>query len=376
MAHDYGEGTIYQEGKGRWRAALVIDGKVVRRRAKSEREAKALLKQLRQQRQDGLNVGDGQQSLARWLQHWLDVILPGKDLKARTLDTHRYMVEHYIIPKLGEIKLAKLTPQHIDRWQRTLREQGLSVGTITNARRRLRTALEVARKRKLISDNVVSLTENLREPVRRLEPGTSVLTEEQIKQLLTELRTHRLYALYVLAASLGLRMAEVMGLRWAAFDAEQGTLIIREQLQRIGGEIHREFSTKSGKHRTLYLSARHIDVLQAHRERQAQERQLFGELWQGQDLIFVSANGTPLEAGALRRQFKRSLVRAGLPKVTFHSLRHSAGSIMLANGAQLVDVSKILGHANPSITARIYSHSYETGQRHAVLLAANALFDA
>jgi integrase len=371
----HGDGTIYYEAsKGRWRAALVIDGKTIRRSAKTEREAKAKLKQLREQRDQRLNLGDGQQTVMQWLKHWIETILPAKELKAKTLASHRYIVEHYITPYLGKYKLIALTAQHIDQWQRTLKDKGLATGTITNARRRLSTALEIARKRKLVSDNVVSLTESLREPVKRLEPGESVLTEEQIRQLLAELANHRLYALYALACSLGLRQAELMGLRWPVLNLAEGTLVVKEQLQRIDGTIHREKTTKGGKSRTIYLSAAHTAILTRHREQWEQERALFGELWQGEDLIFVSEDGTPLEAGALRRQFNRALARAKLPHVTFHSLRHAAGSIMLANGAHLVDVSKILGHANPSITAKIYSHSYEDGQRTAVAIGAKALF--
>jgi integrase len=371
---DYGEGTVYEESKGRWRAALVIDGKIVRRRANSEREAKALLKDLRQQRDDGLNVGDGQQTLSQWLDHWLDTILPAKELKPKTLSSHRFIVDHYITPHLGKHKLVNLTAQHIDQWQGKLKAQGLATGTITNARRRLNTALEIARKRKLVSDNVVSLTEALREPVKRMEPGKSVLDEHQVKLLLGALADHRLYALYALACSLGLRQAELMGLHWPSLNLAEGKLTIKEQLQRIDGEIHREQSTKGGKDRTLFLSEAHQAILIKHLERWEQEKAQFGDLWRGEDFMFVSADGTPLEAGALRRQFYRALKRAGLPQVTFHSLRHSAGSIMLSNGANLVDVSKVLGHSNPSVTARIYSHSFEEGQRQAVVIAAKALF--
>jgi integrase len=374
MQRDYGDGTIYQEKGGRWRAALVIDGEIVRRRAGSEREAKAILKELRQQRDEGLNVGTAQQTLAQWLEHWLTTILPGKEIKPKTLASHRYIVEHYIVPHLGKHKLIRLTAQHIDQWQRKLQQHGLATGTITNARRRLHTALDIARKRKLIPDNPVALTESLREPVKRLEPGVTVLTEQQIKTLLDELRHHRLYALYALAVSLGLRQAELMGLRWGSINLEEGTLVVREQLQRIGGQIHREKTTKGGKDRTLYLSDAHKEILRQHQGRHNAEKAAFGELWRGEDLVFVSAESTPLEAGALRRQYKRALARAKLPIMTFHSLRHSAGSIMLAHGAQLVDVSKVLGHANPAITAKIYSHSFEDGQRAAVVAASNALF--
>lgn len=164
-----------------------------------------------------------------------------------------------------------------------------------------------------------------------------------------------------------------MGLRWPALNLEAGTLVVREQLQRIGGELHREPTTKGGKDRTIYLTKQQTSLLATHKDRQVTEREILGESYTGGELIFVSEDGTPLESGALRRQFKRGLARAGLPAVSFHSLRHSAGSIMLANGAQLVDVSHVLGHASPAITAKIYAHSYEAGQRATVELAAKAL---
>lgn len=372
-----GNGTVYNEGKGRWRAAIVIDGKTIRRRAKTEKEAKALLADLIKQRDQGLDIQRGTQTLQEWCEFWFATILPGKHVKPRTLQGHRYIVEHYVLPYLGKLQLAKLTAQHIDTWQAKLRNQGLATGTITNARRRLSTVLEIARKRHLVAENVVSLTEPIREPTRRKEEGIDYLNEEQIKRLLQQLQQegHRLYALYAIACTLGLRQAELMGLRWSSLNLTEGTLLIKEQLHRIAGKSYREKSTKGGKARTIHLTASHITLLKQHQAQQAQEKEHAGELWQGEDLIFVSEDGTPLEGGALTRQFKRALARSGLPNVPFHSLRHSAGSIMLANGAELTNVSKILGHAHPGITARIYSHSFEEGERKAVEISAKTLLD-
>lgn len=371
---DDGEGSVYQDEQGRWRAALIVDGKLVRRRAKTEKEAKAKLKELIALRDQRLNISDGQQLLRDWCEFWLSTILPAKQVKPKTLEGHRFIVETYITPHLGHHRLARLSAQHIDEWQRKLREQGLSTGTITNARRRLHTALELARKRKLVADNVVSLTEAPTEPVKRKEPGVTVLTEEQIQTLLGQFRAenHRLYAFYALACTTGMRQAELMGLRWGSINFEAGTLKVREQLQLIDGKLHRESTTKGGKDRTLYLTSDQIAFLKAHKERQVQERTILGE-WSGEDLVFTSEDGTALRSAGLGRQLHRALLRAGLPRVTFHSLRHSAGSIMLAHGAQLVAVSRVLGHANPSITAKIYSHSFEDGQRQAVTLIATAL---
>lgn len=379
-----GEGSVFEEAPGRWRAQLVIDGKLHRRRAKSKREAHQKLKELEQQRDARLNVGDGKQLLEEWVRHWLANIL-APQVKAKTLETHTYVCEHYVLPikpaggglALGKRPLYRLSAQHIDEWQAALRARGLSESTIANARRRLSSALEAARKRKLVPENVVKLTD----APSAAAADKTVLDEGQLNTLLDSLRDHRLYALYALTAATGMRFSELAGLRWPAVDLKAGALTVREQLQRIKGEdgkrrLHRETpkgrKTEKPKIRTLYLTPELIAILQAHLARQRRER-LSLPAWQGEDLVFTSEDGTPLESGATLRQLKRALKRAGLPEVTFHSLRHSAGSVMLANGAQLAAVSYVLGHANVAITARIYAHSFEKERREAVAASSSAL---
>ncbi|MEI7644902.1 MAG: tyrosine-type recombinase/integrase [Chloroflexales bacterium] len=370
-----GEGSAYEEVPGRWRAALVIDGKTVRRRAKTEKEAKRKFKELERLRDARLNMGEGKQTIEAWITHWLTVLLPGKQAKPKTIQGHTYICAHYITPYLGTHQLVKLTAQHIDEWQAILRAKGLSEGTVANARRRLSAALEAARKRKLVPENVVKLTDA---PTSAARPQT-VLDEPQIVKLLDSLADHRLYAFYALAIATGMRQAELFGLRWPAVNLEAGVIIVREQLQRIKGQdgkrqIHREKSTKGGKDRTIPISSEVVALLRAHRVRQMQERLILGDRYHGGDLVFTSEDGTPLEGGAVLRQFKRALVRAELPEVTFHSLRHSAGSIMLAHGAQLEAVSDILGHSSSAITSGIYAHSFDDERRDAANVASSALF--
>ena len=377
---DDGDGTVYQEGPRRWRAELVIDGKKVKRSSTTEKGAKAKLKELRALRDARLNVGEGKQTLSAWSRFYLTTILPGKQVKPMTLEGHTYVIGHYILPYLGHHQLIKLNAPHVDEWQQELRAKGLSEGTIANARRRLSAMLAAACKRKLVPENVVKLTDKpLSTPRRR-----DVLDTAQLTHLLAMLLAegHRLYALYVLAAALGLRQGELMGLRWPAVDLSAGTLIVREQLQRIKGpdgkrRLHREDSTKGTREqeriRVLHLSPELVAVLVAHLARQRQEKLILGDAWRGEDLVFTSEDGTPLEGSALGRQFKRALRRAGLPEVTFHSLRHSAGSVMLANGAQLIAVSEVLGHSSVAVTARIYAHSFDEGRKQAVAASASAL---
>ena len=369
-----GTGSIYPDAAGGWRAQLTINGKMVRRRAKTRREAHAKLRELEQLRAAQINLTDGKQTVKTWCGFWLDTLLPGKQAKLKTIEGHRDTCEHYIYPHLGEISLIKLTAQHIDAWQQALRAKGLSEGTVANARRRLSAALEAARKRKVVGENVVLLTDAPTAVASR----RAVLNEAQVVRLLDTLAEHRLYALYALAVTTGLRQAELMGLRWPAVDLPRGELEVREQLQRIHDadgkpQLHRETPKTAAGHRSIPLITEQIEFLTRHQAAQQRERDLLGKAWAGEDLVFTNEDGKPLESGALYRQFKRALARAGLPAVTFHSLRHSAGSIMLAHEASLIAVSHILGHSSPAVTAKIYAHSFDEGRRQAVAAAVAAI---
>ena len=91
------------------------------------------------------------------------------------------------------------------------------------------------------------------------------------------------------------------------------------------------------------------------------------------ELLFITERGAPINDRNLLRTLHRACARARVPRVSLHSLRHSAGSVMLAHGAQLVDVSAILGHSSPLITAKVYAHSFDAGKRQAANSASAAL---
>ena len=106
------------------------------------------------------------------------------------------------------------------------------------------------------------------------------------------------------------------------------------------------------------IGAGAMDALRRQKERQDLERAVAGKRWQEHGLIFSTTVGTPMDAHNLRKDFIAVLQQAGLPAVRFHDLRHSAASLMLNHGVPVLVVSKILGHANPSITLNIYGHLY------------------
>jgi integrase len=376
-----GEGSVYQDGDG-WRAELVISGRTVKRRAKTERDARKKLAQLRADRDAGLKVGTGSQKLKDFQTYCLDVVAPLEGLKPYTIMNYRQIYGHYIWPELGEIALDRLTSEDVERWGVKLVAAGLAQGTIDTILRRLNASLNLAVARKLIRENVAARVK-VRAPVAAITDDDYIepyLDPAQSRVLLTSITGHRLYALFIVAVTLGLRQGEIIGLRWSRviLDGPTPRIEVREQLQRLPGAekgtrtLHRETpkgrrGKPSASRRDVRLTPLHVTILKAHRTRQAAEKLALGEAWAGEDLVFTSMAGTPLMGERLRMQFKRMLERAELPIVTFHSLRHTAGSLMLAAGAQIVNVSRVLGHSSVLITARIYAHSFAEGEYEAIV---------
>jgi integrase len=92
-------------------------------------------------------------------------------------------------------------------------------------------------------------------------------------------------------------------------------------------------------------------VLRSHRVRQIEARLAAGAAWRDQDLVFTNPVGGPIEPVLLHRDFQRVLRKAGLPTIKFHALRHSAASLMLAQGVPLKTIQEILGHSSIAMTS-------------------------
>jgi len=198
----------------------------------------------------------------------------------------------------------------------------------------------------------------------RYEHGEmKVLDEGQINQFLLAAIDSPYVALYHLAVKTGMRMGELLGLMWSDLQWGSGRLYVQRQLQDVRGMgcFFQEPKTRSGR-RTIQLGEGTIQALREQSEFQQIHREIAGQRWQENDLIFPSKIGTPLNPSNLRLDFNRVVERSGVPRVRFHDLRHSAASLMLNNGIPVIVVSKILGHAKPSITLDIYGHLYNEMQ--------------
>lgn len=362
------EGSIYQREKdGRWVGAISLGWEGGKRRRKTvygatQAEVIDKLETLRSDIRQNMPVTDARLTVGKFLNEWLEHIEPNENgegtIRRSTFVGYEVMVRLHIIPALGHIRLAKLSPRDVERFLRDKREKPtkgkkvLSPRTVQLIRVVLRLALQQAVSWGMVGRNVVDLTRGPSVPQRKVNP----LTADQVRIFLDGVKGDRLEALYVTAFSLGMRQSELLGLRWSDVDLDAGTLNVAQTLERVKGgrQFNRPKSDRSN--RTLAMPAITVKALKAHRARQNEEKLALGKNWKDLGLVFTSTLGTPLDHRNVLRTYQRHLERLGLPAQTFHDARHACASLLLAQGVPLRTIMEVLGHSQIGITANTYAH--------------------
>jgi len=350
------EGSIYRRKDGRWAGAInlgYIGGKLKRKTVygATRKDVQDRLTHLLSDKQRGLPVVGEKQTVGDFIADWLESwVRP--TVRPKTFSSYDDTARLHLIPTLGQIRLAKLTPQHIQSLLNERLRSGLSPRTVAYIRSILSIALARALKLGLVQRNVVQLVDRPNVARHEIQP----LTVEQSRALLTAARDHRLGALFSVALALGLRKGEALGLRWQDVDFESGSLVISGALQRIGGALVRTETKNNSSRRMLRVPAAALRALREHRVKQMEERLLAGEKWQDCGLVFTTTHGTPLDPRNVLRHFARVLNAAGIAHVRFHDLRHSCATLLLAQGVPARVVQDILGHSAIRVTMDVYSH--------------------
>jgi integrase len=371
-----GEGSTFERSDGRWCAQLDLGWQNGRRSRKyiygaTEKEVQDKLLSARIDHANGLPVVVERQTVEQFLRDWLETVVK-PSVRVTTFVSYEQVVRTYLVPGLGRLRLRQLGPQHV-QWMlnRHLSAGRLKPRSVAYIRLVLRVALNQARKWNLVSRNAAELAEPPRLERFRIEP----LSPDQARALLEAASGSRLEALYAVALACGLRMGEILGLRWQDIDLEHGQIVIARALQRQKGHGLVLTETKTDRsRRTVALPTPLIESLRVHRIRQVKERLAAGSRWHDRGLVFASTVGSGLEPRNLHRAFKAVLTKAGLPDIRFHDLRHSAASLMLAQGIHLRVVMEVLGHSSISVTANTYSHVMPSLMQDAAEKMAGVLF--
>ncbi len=352
-----GEGSIYRRGDGRWVAAVSLPGR--KRKAlygRTYEEVREKLLKARHDLQQGLPLSGNRQTLGTFLRTWLDD--HKKPILAhKTFISYDSILRNHLLPEVGNVRLAKLNPQHIDRYLAKKRREGLAEKYLQQHFAILRHSLNQAVKWGYIGRNPAALVTAPKPRPYKIKPLTGV----DVEKLLAAATGSRLEAMYVVALCTGLRRGEILGLRWQDIDFEEKIIRPSYQLQRINNEGLRLFDLKTEESkRPIAMPEFVAAALKRRKTGQKEERLFAGSKWQETipGLVFTTSIGTPIDPDHLvHRDFKQTLKRAGLPhSVRFHDLRHSCATFLASKGVHLKTIQETLRHSRYQTTADIYTH--------------------
>lgn len=329
------EGTIGKRQDGRWWARYFAGGKRKAIYGKTREEVAKELAKAIAQRDRGQSLASPKLTVSEYLKSWLEEsVLPS--VSTRTYTRYNQHVNN-IIPFIGAVPLQKLNPGHVEVLKNRLLVK-LSHSGASQTLVCLSSALEQAMRWEMLTRNPVKA-------VRRPKPDIdehSCLTEDQAARLVEHVRGTRHEALYLLALKTGMRQSELADLRWKDVNSKEVSL-----------GAH---ATKTRKGRTIRLTAGLPEALERHKKITAAERLAYPGKWERGDLVFPSRTGKRADGSLILRELKQHLKEAGLPQIRFHDLRDTCATLMLRSNIPLNVVAKILGHKDPAITLRRYSH--------------------
>jgi integrase len=362
----HGEGSIHKRKDGRWAAAVELGYANGKRKRKtvyaSTRSAVAQkLTGLLKAQQDGVPIPRDRQTVAGFLDDWLEAVRPA--VRPRTWQRYEEYVRIHVRPGLGSLLLAKVEPRHLQHLYAERQGAGLSARSVGHMHRMLHKAFGQATRWGITVRNITDLVD----PPRAAHVEMRTLSPAEAERFLDATRGDPLEALYVLAITAGLRQGELLGLRWREVDLDGRTIRVIGALQNIPGHGLTIVEPKSTKSRRLVTIGRlATDALRRHRAVQLAERLRLGSTYNDHDLVFPNGLGKPMNpSNLLTRSYHPLLAQAGLPRMRFHDLRHTAATLLLGEGVHPKVVSEMLGHSTITVTLDLYSHVTPTMQQQA-----------
>ena len=356
------ERGIYRQQNGTYGVYLLIQGKprfkTVGRKLSEARRQRDLLSAKAQQGELPAPMRITFAKLAEtWIEGFAAQVASG-ERSERTLEHYRYHLDRHLLPALGKRPLQELTTDDCAQLIATLRAKGLAPKTIAGALVPLGRILALALRRGIITDNPLRRLEQSERP-RIHKREQRALSHQEIARLL-QACPPRYRPLLATALYTGMRLSELTGLTWQDVDLAAGLLHVRHQLSRarIDKPARRVRLKTQAAVRDIPLPPQLAALLKRHKLASSHS----GE----HDYVFTTSLGTPLGyRNVERRGLGRAAERAGLndeaqPRLRVHDLRHTFASHLIIDlRLDVAQVSRILGHARPSITLDTYTHLFD-----------------
>jgi integrase len=287
----------------------------------------------------------------------------------KTLERYNELIKNQVQPHIGHRPIQKLRPIELTNLYATLIRDGLAPRTVGHVHRLLHRAFCDAVTSDILTKNIVSSVNPPKVPEEEIE----IVREDGIKPLLQKLRDRPLYMITTLALATGMRRGELLALRWQDVDLDGGSIGVERSLEETrAGLRFKSPKTKKGR-RTITIPPSIVAKLRAHRKDQQEHRLAIGAGKAPADaLVFPAWNGSPRSPHALTKEWRLVMTETGM-EVSFHALRHTHASSMIAAGVDVLTISRRLGHASASITLDIYGHLFKNTDDRAAQ-AVEALF--
>ena len=360
------KGSVRQRSKGSWEICVdtgwdPVTGKRLRHFENvkgTKKVAQQRMHELLHSLEQGAYVKPVRVTLGEWLRDWISGYVT-TNCSLRTAQSYQSEVKRHLIPALGAIPLPQLQPQQLQNYYsqaltegRVAGKGGLSARTVQYHHRILSEALSHAVKMGILVRNVAEAVD----PPRPEQKNMATLVPEDIPQFLEAARETSYYVLFYTALYTGMRLGELLGLRWCDVDLDMASLSVVQALYKRSRVCKMIKPKSSHSRRRIALSPSLALLLREYKAEQQTQRILLGKLPADSDLVFSHLDGKPLDPGVVSHTFAKVLKKAGLPHIRFHDLRHTHATLLLKGGVHPKIVSERLGHANIGITLDTYSH--------------------
>lgn len=280
-------------------------------------------------------------TLGSFIIEWMNSVAKN-NMRPSTFSNRKIIINKRIIPELGSLKIKEITPPTIQNFYNKLYEEGLSTSYVRTIHNLLNSMFQHAYKWDMIHVNIMDKVDAPKPTQKEMKTWNI----DEINRFLKVSENEPTYIAFLLAIHTGMRIGEILGLRWKDIDEVNKTIHITQTLVRIGGKVFFQEPKTKNSRRQIAITSQLLTELKKHKLRQSTEA----------DLVVTTELGTPYNPRNLLRVFDRLIKKAEVPKIRFHDLRHTHATLLLKLGENPKIVSERLGHSKVSITLDVYSH--------------------